>query len=143
MGKLFSGHSGEYLSMGSAVLLTCAAAYFFWFVPNWNPTSDWPKYLLAWLVIGYTAVQLITLLETVLSVRFTGIVDTVLTIVPFVLGLVALVNLAQGTVHLSEYQEQALYLLLATSLLDFIATLWIRFAVNRRTLGIDASSSPL
>ena len=45
--------------------------------------------------------------------------------------------------HLSEYQEQALYLLLATSLLDFIATLWIRFAVNRRTLGIDASSSPL
>jgi hypothetical protein len=97
--------------------------------------------LLAWLVIGYTAVQLITLLETVLSVRFTGIVDTVLTIVPFVLGLVALINLVQGTVHLSDYQIQALYLLLATSLLDFIATLWIRFAVNRRTLGIDTGSS--
>ena len=53
MGKLFARHSGEYLSMGFAVILTCSAVYFFWFVPNWNPTSDWPKYLLAWLVIGY------------------------------------------------------------------------------------------
>ncbi len=141
MGKLFAKHPGEYLSIGSAVLLTCAAAYFFWFVPNWSPTSDWPKYLLAWLVITYTAVQLITLLETVLSVRFTGIVDTILAIVPFVLGLVVLVNTVQGTVQLSGYQVQALYLLLATSLLDFIATLWIRFAVNRRTVGIDTGAS--
>ena len=141
MGKLVVKHSGEYFSIGSAVLLTCAAGYFFWFVPNWSPTSDWPKYLLAWLVIAYIAVQLITLLETVLSVRFTGIVDTILAILPFVLGLVVLVNMVQGTVQLSGYQVQALYLLLATSLLDFIATLWIRFAVNRRTVGIDTGTS--
>jgi hypothetical protein len=76
--------------------------------------SDWPKYLLAWLVIGYIAVQLLTLLETLLSVRFTGILDTAMTIVPFVLGLVALVNTIQGTLHLSTYQVHALYLLLAT-----------------------------
>jgi hypothetical protein len=141
LGKLVSKHSGEYISIGSAVLLACAAAYFFWFMPNWNPDSDWPKYLLAWLVIGYIAVQLLTLLETVLSVRFTGVLDTAMTIVPFVLGLVVLVNTVQGTLHLSTYQVHALYLLLATSLLDFMATLWIRFAINRRTLGIDTGSS--
>jgi len=134
-------HPGEYISIGSSLLLACAAVYFFWFVSEWEPTSDWPKYLLAWLVIGYIAIQLISLLETVLSVRLTGMIDTVMAIIPFVVGLVALVNMAQGTLRLSGFQTQALWLLLATSLLDFIATLWVRFAVNRRTLGIDTTSA--
>jgi hypothetical protein len=38
--------------------------------------------------------------------------------------------------RLSAFQENALALLLAMSLLDFVVTMWIRFAVNRRTLGL-------
>ncbi len=132
-------HPGEFISVASAVLLTMGAAYFFWLLPDWSPSGDAPKYLLAWMVVAYVAVQLLTLLETVASVRLFGLLDSVTAILPFVTGLVALINSAQGVVHLSEFQMQALYLLLATSLLDFIVTMWIRFVVNRRTVGLDVA----
>jgi hypothetical protein len=127
---------GELVSIGSALALAGAATYLFWVVPGWTPTSEWPNYALAWIVIGYLAVQLIFLLETVVSVRFTGMIDAVVSIVPFVIGVVALINTAQGVLRLSPFQENALALLLAMSLLDFVVTMWIRFAVNRRTLGL-------
>jgi hypothetical protein len=133
-------HPGELISVVSAFALAGAAAYFFWGAPGWSPQSEWPKYALAWIVIGYLAIQLITLLETVLSVRLTGMIDAVTSIVPFVIGLVVLVNSVQGVLKLSVFQENALALLLSLSLLDFIVTLWIRFAVNRRTLGIDTGA---
>ena len=132
----------EPVSILSAFGLAAAAAYLFWFMPNYSPTTDWPKYALAWIVIGYLAVQLIALLQTVLEIRLSGILDSVLSIVPFVVGLVALLNAAQGHIELSAFQYQALYLLLATSLLDFLITMWIRFAVNRRTFGVAGFEHP-
>jgi hypothetical protein len=75
----------------------------------------------------------------VVSVRFTGMIDAVVSIVPFVIGVVALINTVQGVLRLSAFQENALALLLAMSLLDFVVTMWIRFAVNRRTLGVGGN----
>ena len=132
---------GELVSISSALLLAGAAAYFFWGLPGWTPTSEWPQYALAWVVIGYLAIQLISLLDTVMNVRLTGMIDAVASIIPFVIGIVALVNMAQGVLKLSFFQANALALLLALSLLDFVVTMWIRFAVNRRTLGLDVGGS--
>jgi hypothetical protein len=112
---------------------TCFGSY------RWTPDSEWPGYALAWIVIGYLAIQLIFLLETVVSVRFTGTIDAVVSIVPFVIGVVALINTEQGVLRLSPFQENALALLLAMSVLDFVVTMWIRFAVNRRTLGVGGN----
>jgi len=132
---------GELVSISSALLLAGGAAYFFWALPGWTPTSEWPQYALAWVVIGYLAIQLISLLDTVMNVRLTGMIDAVASIIPFVIGIVALVNMAQGVLKLSFFQANALALLLALSLLDFVVTMWIRFAVNRRTLGLDVGGS--
>jgi len=103
--------------------LTCAEILFL-FVPNWSPTSDWPS-IAGMLVIAYIAVQLITLLETVLSVllpvSWTQYGNPAIR--PCLVCLSTWCK-AQCNCRLSS---SGLYLLLATSLLDFIATLWIRF----------------
>lgn len=130
-------HPAEWISILSALLVAAIAIVFFWFMRGWSPASDWPKYLLGWLVIGYFAIQLITLLESAVNVRLSGLIDTIVSIVPFVVGLAVLLDTYRSTTPLSEFQLNALMMLLATTLVDFIVTLWVRFAVNRRTVEVD------
>ena len=50
-------------------------------------------YLLAWLVLGYLAVQLIMLLSTSIDSRGIGFVDTVMGLLPALVGVVVAVEL--------------------------------------------------
>jgi hypothetical protein len=54
-----------------------------------------------------------------------------------VAGLVVVIEWLIGHLPLSGFQLNALALLIATSLGEFLLTIWIRFVLNRRTIAID------
>ena len=80
------------------------------------------------------------LLSTSIDSRGIGFVDTVMGLLPALVGVVVAVESGQGILKLSGFQEHALYLMIGTSLLEALITLWVRFTVNRRTIGIDTTN---
>ena len=44
-----------------------------------------------------------------------------------------------GHLNLSTFQINALATMLAAALGEFLLTVWVRFVVNRRTIGIDTT----
>jgi hypothetical protein len=59
--------------------------------------------------------------------------------VPVVVGFVLIIEWLLGHVPLSLFQLNALGLLIATSLAEFLLTIWIRFVINRRTIAMDSN----
>lgn len=133
-------HPAEWISIASALLLAAVAVGFFWFSRGWTPNSDASKYLLGWMVIGYFAIQLIALLESAVNVRLSGLLDIIVAIIPFVVGLAVLLDAVRSGTSLSEFHWQALLMLLATSLIDFVVTIWVRFAISRRTIEVEPTT---
>lgn len=66
-----------------------------------------------------------------------GVLDSIISIVPLVAGLVLVIEWMFGRAPLSPFQLNLLVLLIATSLGEFLLTVWIRFVLNRRTIAID------
>ncbi len=130
-------HPAEWISIASALLLAAVAVGFFWYSRGWSPDSDTSKYLLGWMVIGYVAIRLITLLESAVNVRLSGLLNIIVSIIPFVVGLAVLLNAVRSDTSLSAFHWQALLMLLATTLIDFVVTLWVRFAISRRTIEVE------
>ena len=126
-----------YASIGLAIFLALGGAVFFFKFPGWEPQSNTWYYVLAWLVLGYLAAQLIALLSTAIDSRSIGFADTICSILPAVAGAIVGVEALQGILKLSTFQQNALLLMIATSTLDSLITLWVRFTVNRRTIGLD------
>lgn len=130
-------------SIGIAVLLAIAGGIFFFRFGNWEPADGGSKlwyYLLAWIVLAYLAAQLIALLATAIDSRSIGFGDTVCSILPAVVGAVVLVEYLQKIIDLSTFSLNALMLMICTSSLEALITLWVRFTVNRRTIGLDTGS---
>ena len=134
-------HDGKRLealaSIGLAIALTIFGAVFFFKFPGWEPASNTWYYLLAWLVLGYLAAQLIALLSTAIDSRSIGFGDTICSIMPAIAGAIVGVEALQGILKLSTFQQNALLLMIGTSGLESLITLWVRFTVNRRTIGLD------
>ena len=132
----------EWVSIGTSLVLTLFAIVFFFRMPNWAPpaNSGFWFYVLAWLVLGYLAIQLVALLSTAIDSRSIGFLDSLVSLLPAITGAIIGVNSLQGLVKLSTFQENALLLLIGTSILEALITLWVRFTVNRRTIGLDAGS---
>jgi hypothetical protein len=65
------------------------------------------------------------------------VLDSIISIVPLVAGLVLVIEWMFGRAPLSPFQLNLLVLLIATSLGEFLLTVWIRFVLNRRTIAID------
>src|SRR5271167_2113565 len=82
----------ESVSSGLALLLALVGGLFFFRMQGWTPESDRWIYLLAWLVLGYLAVQLIMLLSTSIDSRGIGFVDTVTGLLPALVGVVVAVE---------------------------------------------------
>lgn len=130
-------------SIGIALLLSVAAGVFFFRWGNWEPTEGGSKlwyYALAWIVLAYLAAQLVALLLTAIDSRSIGFGDTVCSILPAIVGAVVLVEYFQKYIELSTFALNALMLMICTSGLEALITLWVRFTVNRRTIGIDPGS---
>lgn len=133
----------EWVSIGVSAVLMAVAAYFFFLMPGWAPAPNalfW-VYALGWMVFGYLAIQLYVLLKTALDSRSIGFVDSLVSLGPTLLGAIVVVESLQGIIKLSNFQDNALWLMICTSLLEAVITLWVRFTVNRRTIGLDAGSN--
>jgi len=115
---------------------------------NWDPANhdgaDWvPANHIYWTIplwIGlfYLIFQMAFLLLSVSSIRALGVLDSILAILPLVSGLVLLaLNIVDSqTFHFSSYQHSALAVLIVVGGAEFLLTIWIRFVVNRRTIGL-------
>ena len=123
-----------FASIGAAVLMAIAGGVFFFKFGAWEPTSNIWYYLLAWIVLGYLAVQLIALLSTAIDSRSIGFGDTICSIMPAIVGAVVGVEALQGIIKLSTFSQNALMLMIFTSALESLITLWVRFTVNRKTI---------
>jgi hypothetical protein len=132
-----SNHHEEYISIALALTLAVFGAFFFFRMPNWQPSGTFYHYVLAWTVLGYLAAQLVILLATAIDSRSIGFLDSLVSLLPAITGAIIGVNALQGLVKLSTFQENALLLMIGTSVLEALITLWVRFTVNRRTIGLD------
>ena len=79
-----------------------------------------------WLSLGYITVQLWMLLDTALRIRPASVIDAVLAIAPVITGIVCGVLWMVGHLHLSLFQLNALAMLIATGMVEFVSTLWVR-----------------
>jgi ABC-type uncharacterized transport system fused permease/ATPase subunit len=73
------------------------------------------------------------------QIRALGVLDSIVSIVPFVAALVTATEWLMGHLNLSTFQINALATMLAAGLGEFLLTVWVRFVVNRRTIGIDTT----
>jgi hypothetical protein len=133
-------HFEAFASMGLAIILSVAGGIFFFKFGAWTPEGNVWYIALAWLVLGYLAAQLIALLSTAIDSSSIGFGDTICSILPAIVGAVVAVEWLQGIITLSPFSKNALFLMICTSALESLITLWVRFTVNRKTVALGGNS---
>jgi hypothetical protein len=128
-------HPEEWFSILLAVGIAVGAVLYFYLLPGLEPDSHFAWAVPGWIAGAYLFVQILFLLVSATQIRALGVLDSVLAILPVVAGLVMVVEVMLGHLHLSLFQLNVLSLLIATSLAEFLLTVWIRFVINRRTIG--------
>lgn len=129
-----------FTSIGLSIALAVVGGIYFFKFGDYEPKSNFWYYVLAWVVLGYLAAQLIALLSTAIDSTSIGFSDTLCSILPAVIGAIVGVEALQGIVHLSTFSQNALMLMIGTSALESLITLWVRFTVNRKTIGFDTNN---
>jgi hypothetical protein len=132
-------HTEETFSILMALVAAIGSVAFFWFTPGFQPESHIAWAIPGWIAGAYLFLQIFFLLISATQIRALGVLDSILAIVPVVAGLVMVVEWLLGHVALSLFQLNCLALLIATSLAEFLLTVWIRFVLNRRTIAIDST----
>jgi hypothetical protein len=132
-------HPEEWFSILMSVGLAIGSIVYFWIAPDLSPTSHIAWAVPGWIAGTYLVVQMLFLLVSATQIRALGVLDSVLAILPVVAGLVIMVEWILRDLPLSLFQLNVLGLLIATSVAEFLLTIWIRFAINRRTIGFDTT----
>jgi hypothetical protein len=132
-------HTEETFSILMALVAAVGSVAFFWLAPGFQPQSHIAWTIPGWIAGSYLFLQIFFLLISATQIRALGVLDSIIAIIPVVAGLVTVVEWLLGHVALSLFQLNSLALLIATSLGDFLLTVWIRFVLNRRTIAIDAT----
>jgi len=132
-------HPEEWLSIIFALGGALLATAFFWGVPQFEPQSGLAWTVPGWVAFTYLFFQMLFLLVSATQIRALGVLDSIISIVPFVAGLVTATEWLMGHLNLSTFQINGLATMLAAGLGEFLLTVWVRFVVNRRTIGIDAT----
>ena len=142
----------EWFSIIGAVIAAVVAPLFIRYA-NWDPINhgglDWePQNRILWTVplwvgLFYLIIQMAFLLQSASQVRALGVLDSILAILPLISGLVLLaLNIVDGkTFHFSSYQHNALAVLIVVGASEFLLTIWIRFVINRRTIGLGGGDN--
>ena len=120
------------LSLGISIL----AFGFFKFFPNYTPEYNSIRGLPGWLALGYITIQLWMLLDSALRIRPNSVIDAVLAITPVVTGIVCGVLWMVDYMPLSLFQLNALAMLTATGVVEFVSTLWVRNVVLQRGVSV-------
>lgn len=145
MARPRSRPSTEVISIVLTLTISVLAFLFFRFVPNYAPGPDqnWIYGVPGWLSLGYITIQLWLLLDTALRVRAAGIIGAVLAIAPVMTGIIIAVLYAISYLSLSAFQLNALAMLIATGVVEFVSTLWVRNVLLQRGMTVlpDDSSN--
>jgi hypothetical protein len=134
-----SAHPEEWLSMLMSLGATVLVMAFLWLAPSYQPTSGVVWSIPGWIGFIYLFVQMLLLLVSATQIWVLGVLDSIISIFPFVAALVTTIEWILGHLPFSLFQLNALAIMLAASLGEFLLTIWVRFVVNRRTIGIDAN----
>jgi hypothetical protein len=132
-------HPEEWFSILMAIGAAIGSVLFIWIAPDFSPTSHVAWAIPGWIAGAYLVVQMLFLLVSATQVRALGVLDSVLAILPVVAGIVMMVEWALGHLSLSLFQLNVLGLLIVASVAEFLLTIWIRFVINRRTIGFGMS----
>lgn len=136
-----STHPEEWFSILLALVGTVAATLYIGYFPNYQPEHGAYWVIPVWLGFLYVIVQITFLLFSASQVRALGVLDSVLAIAPVVAGLVILVQLIINKgFTLSSYQLNNLAVLIVAGAAEFLLTIWIRFVINRRTIGFGTDN---
>lgn len=139
-----STHLEEWFSIGLALLGTATAAIYIGYWPeacSERSCSAWAWTIPVWVGFFYLILQITFLLFSASQVRALGVLDSAMAIMPVVAGLVILVTmLINSNVHLSNYQLNTLAVLIVAGGAEFMLTIWIRFVINRRTIGFGGDN---
>jgi hypothetical protein len=127
----------EWFSILLALGATAGCVLFILIDPRFEPQAHFAWAFPGWLALSYLFVQVVFLLVSASQIRVLGVLDSIISIVPLVAGLVLVIEWMFGRAPLSPFQLNLLVLLIATSLGEFLLTVWIRFVLNRRTIAID------
>jgi hypothetical protein len=127
--------SAETWSIFLALGITVFAIIIF-LIPNYTPAYDSIRGLPGWIALAYLTAQLWLLLDSALRVRPTSILDAVLAIVPVIAGIVCVVLWLVHFLPLSWFQLNALAMLTATGVVEFVSTLWVRNVVLQRGMSM-------
>jgi hypothetical protein len=132
----------EWFSILLAIVATAAAMFFIGYFPHYQPNDGGVAWAIpVWLGFLYLIVQLTFLLFSASQIRALGVLDSVLAIVPVVAGLVVLVQLIiTPSFELSNYQKNTLAVVIVAGASEFLLTIWIRFVLNRRTIGFGSDN---
>ena len=131
-------HREEWLSILIALATTIGSVASFWIAPTYEPASGFAWTLAGWFAFGYLFFQTLFLLVSATQVKVLGVIDPIIASLPFVAGLAVVAAWLLGRLPLSYFQLNGLAFLLATTLAEFILTVWIRIVVNRRAIPVDA-----
>lgn len=131
------GHPAELFSIIMAAAATIGVPLFLWIAGSWNPDNKIYWTIPLWIGLFYLIIQMIILLLSATQVRELGVVNSAVAILPLVAGLVTLtLDIADhAKFALSNYQLNVLAVLIIVGAAEFLLTIWIRFIVNRRTMG--------
>jgi hypothetical protein len=134
-----TAHPEEWLSIAGAIASTVFAVVFIGLNPSWEPEVNKGFWYAGavWLGLIYLVVQIAFLLFSASQVRALGVLDSVLSILPVIAGTVMIVEalLNSDRFHLSSYMANMLAVVIVTGASEFLLTIWIRFVINRRTIG--------
>jgi hypothetical protein len=128
--------STEMVSIILTLSVSVLAFLFFKYVPDYTPDEAWIWSLPGWLSLGYISIQLWLLLDTALRVRAAGVIGAVLAIAPVMTGIVIGVLWVISYLHLSGFQLNALAMLIATGIVEFVSTLWVRHVLLQRGMTV-------
>ena len=132
------GISTEMASIVLTLTVSALAFLFFKYMPNYAPagSQNWICSLPGWFSLGYITIQLWLLLDTALRVRAAGVIGAVLAIAPVMTGIVIGVLWTIGYLPLSGFQLNALAMLIATGIVEFVSTLWVRHVLLQRGMTV-------
>src|SRR5262249_27550074 len=132
-------HPEEWLSIIFALGGALLATAFFWGLPQFEPQSGLAWTVPGWVAFTYLFFQMLFLLVSATQIRALGVLDSIISIVPFVAGLVTATEWLMGHLNLSTFQINGLATMLAAGLCEFLLTVWGRFVVYPRAIGHDAT----
>ena len=98
-GKIPHGHLAhpeEYFSILLALGVTIGSAGFFWLAPGLEPESHIAWAIPGWMAGAYLFLQILFLLVSATQIRVLGVVDSIVAIFPFLVGLVLVAEWVLG-----------------------------------------------